>query len=92
MMKPFMFLLISLFCFGCAGKPTPIPDIDSAEAALYADICGVCHSVAHPGRHTASQWERMLSIMEMQMEHEKMKPLTENEKSSILGYLTKHSR
>lgn len=92
MMKPFMFLLIALFCFACAGKPTPIPDIDSAEAKLFAKKCGECHSVPHPMRHTASQWEHMISVMEKQMEHEKMHPLTKDEKETILGYLKKHSR
>ena len=91
-MKSFITFLLLLLFFACAGKPTPIPNIDSAQAKLYAGKCGTCHSLPHPKRHTASQWELSLAIMDIQMEHEKMTPLTEDERNTILGYLTKNAR
>jgi cytochrome c5 len=76
----------------CAGMATPIPDRDSPEARLYESKCSICHSTPHPGRHTASQWEKVLVRMDKEMEFKKMPPLTPDEKSTILGYLQKHAR
>ncbi len=91
-MKKTVILLLLIASAGCAGRPTPIPEPTSPEAQLFAGKCGICHSVPHPKRYTYAQWEHMIKVMEKQMEHKKMVPLTEEEKNTILGYLRKHSR
>ena len=77
---------------GCAGRPTPLPEVDSAAATLYAARCGGCHAVPHPKRHKPSQWERTVNTMEREMELKGVPSLTDNERSSILSYLKRHGR
>lgn len=77
---------------GCAGAPTPIPDSDSPEARVYESKCSVCHSLPHPRRQTYSEWEKIVPVMEKEMQYKKLPPLTEEEKSTILSYLEKHAR
>jgi hypothetical protein len=91
-MKKAIVLFILASVYGCAGRPTPIPDPDSPDAKLYVAKCILCHSVPHPGRHTYEQWEHMIEVMEKQMEHKTMAPLTVEEKAAILEYLKGHSR
>lgn len=91
-MKKVLTLLIITMVAGCAGQPTPIPDASTEDAQLYAVKCGTCHSVPHPRRHTYPQWEHMMTVMEKQMEHKKVEPLTGEEKAIIMDYLKKNSR
>ncbi|HHL40686.1 MAG TPA: cytochrome C [Deltaproteobacteria bacterium] len=77
---------------GCVARPTPLPEPSSSDAALYRSKCGSCHAIAHPKRHTAAQWEHMLEVMERQMKHRRMEPLTEEERSAILEYLKRNSK
>lgn len=88
----FIFIFIVSLGYGCAGSPTPIPETGSADASLFAEKCGACHSVPHPKRHAPKQWRHMLSLMEKEMEHLKMEPLTANEKKVIMGYLERNAR
>ncbi len=92
MKKHFTILGLIVLSAGCAARPTPIPDGSSPDASLYAARCGACHSVPHPGRHTAEQWEHMVDVMEKEMKHRNMTPLTPEEKETILGYLTRNAR
>lgn len=91
MKKAFVLFMLAVV-FGCAGRPTPIPDAESQDAKLYAAKCAPCHSLPHPKRHTYEQWEHMMGVMEKQMEHRKMPPLTTEEKAAVLRYLKGHSR
>jgi hypothetical protein len=91
-MKKAFILFILAVVSGCAGRPTPIPDPESENAKLYVAKCVLCHSVPHPRRHTYEQWEHIIMVMEKQIEHKKMAPLTKDEKAAILEYLRKHSR
>ena len=87
------FLLITLLTLtACAGRPTPIPDAESANAKIYSMKCGQCHSVPHPRRHTFEQWEHMVEVMEQQMKHREMKALTRESKKAILEYLKANGR
>ena len=91
-MKGLLLLSLLALISGCAGAATPIPDMESSDAMLYSSRCGMCHSVPHPKRLYFEQWELMLNVMEKQMEHRKMRPLSPDEKSTILRYLKKHAR
>jgi hypothetical protein len=76
----------------CAGQPTPIPDRETPSARLYAARCGACHSVPHPKRQTGDQWGYLLSLMETNMEHRDVQPLSPDERDLILSYLETHAR
>ncbi|MFQ5586877.1 MAG: cytochrome C [Thermodesulfobacteriota bacterium] len=83
---------VGILAVGCAGRPTPLPESDSAAAVFYALKCGTCHSVPHPGRHKAEQWNHIMDNMEKEMVLKGVTPLTADEKDTILNYLKGHSR
>ncbi|MFQ5509126.1 MAG: cytochrome C [Leptospirillia bacterium] len=84
-------MLLSLLA-GCAGAPTPLPQGESESAVLYRNACGACHSVPHPARHTAEQWEHLLTLMEVRMAERGMAFPEPDARSRILGYLKAHAR
>ncbi len=87
-------LLIGAGCMallsGCAGAH--LPDAASSDGQLYAARCGACHSPAHPKRHKAASWPRMVELMEMRMAERGHPPLTDRERETILGYLSRNGR
>ncbi|MCP3677740.1 MAG: cytochrome C [Deltaproteobacteria bacterium] len=93
-MKYFLLVIVSVgvLAVSCAGGPTPLPEMESAAALLYASKCGGCHSVPHPSRHKAEQWEHIMDNMEKEMHLKGFTPLTVDEKNTILGYLTRYGR
>jgi len=76
----------------CAMAPTPLPEAASDDARVYADRCGVCHSVPHPGRHTVAEWDRMLDLMDARMAQRAMPPLAGPDRDRIRAYLARHAR
>jgi len=76
----------------CAGAPTPLPEADSADARLYAARCGACHSVPHPARHTAKEWDHVLRLMDERMAQKGLAPLAGAERERVVAYLTRHAR
>lgn len=92
-MKNLLILLILVLAAGCAGRPTPIPEMESKEAKLYSSKCGVCHSVPHPKHNTYRQWEHTIALMEKNMADKGMKTLmTLEERNTIINYLKRHAR
>jgi len=85
-------LTFVIFIIGCAGQMTPIPDMNSKDAKLYSDKCSPCHSLPHPKRHTAKQWEHILVTMDKEIKQKEMSPLTVDERKNILNYIKKHAR
>jgi mono/diheme cytochrome c family protein len=81
-----------IFIAGCAGGPTPVPDAQSAAARLYTQKCGACHSVPHPGRNTAAEWQHLFGLMEQRMAERNMPPFTNEEKTTLLKYLQTNAR
>ncbi len=77
---------------GCAGGPTPVPDAQSAEAALYIQKCGTCHSVPHPKRNTAAGWQHLFALMEQRMVERNLPPYTDEERVTLLNYLQSNAR
>jgi len=96
---PLIAIVIFTGLYGCAavtdgfkGAPTPIPDGGSAEAELYRARCGSCHSLAHPRRFTARQWESWLVQMERIMLERGAPAMTEEERQTIQSYLKDNAR
>ena len=83
---------VALLFYGCAAKPTPIPEQQSSAAKLYRDKCGICHAVPHPKRHTYEQWQHMMAVMERHAKNAGTVLLTEEQKRVLLDYLKRHSR
>jgi len=87
-----LILISFLFFSGCIVGITPIPEPETENAKLYSEKCSTCHSLAHPKRHTADQWENVIAIMEKRMREKGVLALEKEEKSAILQYLKKHAR
>jgi len=92
MKKLLLMLSVLMVASACAGKPTPIPEPESAGGILFAEKCGTCHSVPHPKRNTFEQWQSLMALMQEQRLHRKMEPLTDGERGTIMRYLKKNAR
>ncbi|MFQ5470659.1 MAG: cytochrome C [Gammaproteobacteria bacterium] len=77
---------------GCASNPTPLPDAQSSSARLYETKCSACHSIPHPKRHTFSQWQVMLDLMEQRMVEKGLPSLSDTERKQIVSYLKENAR
>lgn len=76
---------------GC--ETPPLPELDSPEAKLYIEKCSLCHPVQHPKIINYRSWVRKVDQMEKKVKISgKREPLTDEERSIILGYLKKHAR
>jgi hypothetical protein len=92
MKKLLLMLSVLMVASACAGKPTPIPEPESAGGILFAEKCGICHSVPHPKRNTFEQWQSLMVLMQEQRLHRKMAPLTDDERKVIMRYLKRNAR
>lgn len=77
---------------GCAAEQTPVPQASSMAAHVYEAHCSACHSLPSPKRLYYSQWEHMVGVMDGNMVHEGMKPLTPEDQRIILDYLKANAR
>ena len=77
---------------GCAAAPTPLPQADSADARVYAQRCGVCHSVPHPKRHDMAAWQSLIKVMDQRMAERGQPPLNGDERASVMRYLEANSK
>ncbi len=88
--KRSILLTLLVLILGCE---MPLPEMNSEEAVLYKEKCGLCHPPYNPGIISLRAWERIIPAMEKRVKATGIrKPLTEDEKTIILGYLKKHSR
>lgn len=74
------------------GASTPIPDAGSAQAIAFRNQCSRCHALPHPKRHSFSEWQHYLGLMDRRMEERGMPPLAGEERQKVLDYLREHSR
>lgn len=84
--------LIVVALGGCFRATTPIPSAQSVDAQLYAKKCSACHALPHPKRNTSEQWRNLVPLMERRMAERGMETLTEDERETVLAYLTTHAR
>lgn len=80
------------FIAGCASGGFRLPDAESDGARLYVEQCSVCHAVPHPKRHRADEWPHYVELMEKRMAQRDKTPLSDEDRSMILEYLTQHAR
>ena len=98
MMKRFPVFSIVIFVFLTAcntsqsNKLQYLPDHDLDLAKAYAGVCGQCHAIPHPARHTLEEWKQVLISMDKRMQ-ERGYPLPDQlSRNQINAYLNKHAR
>jgi hypothetical protein len=82
-------ILLPAVITACGGGQLPeagTPDVD-----LYLKKCTVCHSWPHPARHTKSEWDHYLALMESHMKEKKI-PFSPEDKKVIKSYLYRNAR
>lgn len=82
-------LALAVLFAGCTKKP--LPEQQSSAAQLYVQKCGQCHAAYYPGSLTADMWRVQVPAMEYKMRQSGLSPLTDEERSAILGYLTRNA-
>ena len=86
----FLILILTGWLVGCSGTQN-IPEAQTADGQLFLAKCTQCHSWPHPSRHTASEWDHYLGVMEAHMKNKGL-PYSENEKKTIRDYLHRNAR
>ncbi|MGC2306101.1 hypothetical protein [Candidatus Binatus sp.] len=82
-------LLLVLAISGC--KRASLPDASSPAAQLYVNRCGNCHVPYPPHEMTAAMWDTQVTMMETKMQAAGMRPLSSDERESILEYLKRNA-
>ena len=94
-MRILFHLLCLVLLFGmisCAsGSHQSMPEEGSIELGLLKKKCTICHGLPHPKRHTASEWDNLLTMMAERM-NEKNISYTSGEMTQIKSYLQRNAR
>ncbi|HEV3115316.1 MAG TPA: hypothetical protein VGY99_32950 [Candidatus Binataceae bacterium] len=80
-----------LMLLAVAGCDRPLPEQNTAAAQLYASRCGQCHRAYAPGSLSAAMWQVQVQMMEGKMLQNRVSPLTNQERDTILSYLTRNA-
>ena len=90
---PFGVCVLAAAAFGLlsGGCSRPLPEAGSAEAKVYAQRCGGCHSPYQPGLQTAAMWELTVAKMESTRMRTAGIRLGETDRRAIRDYLTRHA-
>jgi len=88
--------LVAAFLSACGDSAENakhmLPEAGSQGAVIYEKFCSDCHAPPRIASHKPDEW---LNIVERMQAHRIMKaynPLTDEEKSTLLEYLKKHSK
>ena len=78
---------------GCSIGPK-LPSLADPEASFYEQRCGTCHTAIPAEEYKAFQWERLLTLLERQLEpdHKQLTPLTNEEKTRLYDYLNNYAK
>lgn len=68
-----------------------LPDPESPGARLYAGRCGGCHRIYAPSSLTAAMWNVTVQRMQGELVRRGVPPLTGDEQTALLAYLSQHS-
>ncbi len=79
--------MIVLLFNGCATWQR-LPGERTADAQVYIERCGACHTIPHPARLNFHKWKDKIIVMkDMQMP-----VITAREKESVLSYIKTQSK
>ncbi|MGO9059440.1 MAG: hypothetical protein ACLQU2_18975 [Candidatus Binataceae bacterium] len=84
-------LVLLLAVAGIGGCSKPLPEQNTAAEQLYAERCGQCHRAYGPGSLSAAMWEVQVQMMEAKMRQYGVPQLTDQERETILSYLTRNA-
>lgn len=80
-----------LLATGCVEQSMPEPG--EPQTHVYESKCGLCHKPFHPLVHTSVGWKNVVARMEKNAAEQGMVHfLNDEERGTILEYLTRHSR
>jgi Dihaem cytochrome c len=82
-------LLCSILFVGACERP--LPEANTAAAQLYTRRCGQCHHPYSPGSLTAAMWGIQVPLMETKMRQNRLPPLSDQERDTIMDYLTRNA-
>jgi mono/diheme cytochrome c family protein len=80
-----------LMLLAAAGCDRALPEPNTAAAQLYARRCGQCHRAYAPGSLSAAMWQVQVEMMEAKMHQYRVPPLSNQERDTILSYLTRNA-
>ncbi len=81
-------LLVTLAVTACSPK---LPEAESPAAQLYQQRCDTCHRVFAPSTLKYEMWKYQVDRMQGEMARRGIPPLTEQERTTVLDYLKRHS-
>ena len=81
-------LPIVALCINSCTTWQRLPDIETADASIYIERCGVCHAVPHPSRLKYQHWKDKI----VAMEGNQMPVITVQEKESVLSYIKSQTK
>jgi formylmethanofuran:tetrahydromethanopterin formyltransferase len=84
-------LAAALMMLAASGCNRPLPEQNTPAAQLYASRCGQCHRAYDPGSMSAAMWQVQVEIMADKMRQYRVPPLTNQERGTILDYLTRNA-
>jgi Dihaem cytochrome c len=73
----------------CARKP--LPEQGTYAERIYVNRCGNCHAPYPPAAMTSAMWQLQVRMMQQRIEQAGMPPLTDEQRETILRYLTRHA-
>jgi mono/diheme cytochrome c family protein len=81
----------ALALLGLFGCNQPLPEANTAAEQLYASRCGQCHRAYAPKLLPAAMWQVQVEMMQAKMLQYHVPPLTEQERDTILSYLSRNA-
>lgn len=76
---------------GALSGCRPLPQKGTAAEKLYASRCGDCHRPYNPRSLTAAMWAYQFPAMEARMRRAGLPPLSDDQRATILSYLTRNA-
>ncbi len=73
------------------GCQQPLPERDTYAGQLYQKRCGQCHQPFNPHVLTSAMWDKQLDLMDGKIRQAGMRPLSPEERQTIMDYLTHNS-
>lgn len=84
--------IVEYLAFHGENKNAPLPTDNTPAAVLYRERCSQCHLLPHPLQQTSDEWVQVVDRMQDQMRRAQKNPLTDQEKSTIVGFLKEKAR
>ena len=74
------------------ASPETLPQPESAGAVSFKTVCSRCHPLPDPKLHTAQEWPAVVDRMRSRVREMGREAMTEQERSTIVSYLSRHAR